>query len=59
VVVEASNWGLLIAIASLGLSTSVRAIIALGWRHVATALGTTLVILVVVTEGLLLMRAGA
>jgi uncharacterized integral membrane protein (TIGR00698 family) len=59
VLVEASNWGLLLAIASLGLSTSVRAIIALGWRHVATALGTTLVILVVVTGGLLLMRAGA
>ena len=56
--VEASNWGLLLAIASLGLSTSVRTIIALGWRHIATALGTTVVIFVVVTGGLLLMRAG-
>ena len=56
--VEASNWGLLLAIASLGLSTSVRTIIALGWRHIATALGTTVVIFVVVTGGLLLMRTG-
>jgi uncharacterized integral membrane protein (TIGR00698 family) len=54
--VEASNGGLLLAIASLGLSTSVRTIIALGWRHIATAVGTTVVIFVVVTGGLFLMR---
>ena len=58
VLVEASNWGLLLAIAALGLSTSVKTIIGLGWRHIATALGTTVVILVVVTGGLLLMHAG-
>ena len=58
ILVDASNWGLLLAIASLGLSTSVRTIIALGWRHIATALGTTVVIFVVVTGGLLLMRTG-
>ena len=58
VLVEASNWGLLLAIAALGLSTSVKTIIGLGWRHIATVFGTTVVILVVVTGGLLLMRVG-
>jgi uncharacterized membrane protein YadS len=54
VLVEASTWGLLVAIAALGLGTSLTAIAALGWRHVATILGTTLVILVVASLGLLL-----
>ena len=54
---EASIWGLLLAIAALGLGTSVKVIIALGWRHIASALGTTVVIFVVITGGLLLMRA--
>jgi uncharacterized integral membrane protein (TIGR00698 family) len=54
--VEASTWGLLIAIGALGLGTSVTAIAALGWRHVATVIGTTVVILVVVTAGLALLR---
>ena len=53
--VEASTWGLLIAIAALGLGTSPTAIAALGWRHSATVIGTTLLILVVVTVGLLLV----
>ena len=53
---EASIWGLLLAIAALGLGTSIKTIIALGWRHIASALGTTAVIFVVVTGGLLLMR---
>ena len=52
--VEASTWGLLIAISALGLGTSLPAIAALGWRHVATVTGTTVVILVVVTAGLLI-----
>jgi uncharacterized membrane protein YadS len=56
VLVEASNWGLLLAIGALGLGTSLPAIAALGWRHVATVVGTTLVILVVMTGGLLLLR---
>src|SRR5262249_11846108 len=43
--IEASTWGLLIAISALGLGTSLTAIAALGWRHVATVIGTTLVIL--------------
>jgi uncharacterized membrane protein YadS len=54
--VEASTWGLLIAIGALGLGTSLPAIAALGWRHVATVTGTTVVILVVATGGLLLLR---
>ncbi len=58
ILVEISNWGLLLAIGALGLSTSVKTIIALGWRHVTTLLGTSAVILVIVTAGLLVIRAG-
>jgi uncharacterized integral membrane protein (TIGR00698 family) len=54
--IEASTWGLLIAISALGLGTSLTAIAALGWRHIATVIGTTLVILVVVTAGLMILR---
>jgi uncharacterized integral membrane protein (TIGR00698 family) len=54
--IEASTWGLLIAISALGLGTSLTAIAALGWRHVATVAGTTLVILAVVTAGLTILR---
>jgi uncharacterized integral membrane protein (TIGR00698 family) len=52
---EASTWGLLLAIGALGLGTSVSSIIALGWRHIATVLGTTAVIFVVVTGGLMVI----
>jgi uncharacterized integral membrane protein (TIGR00698 family) len=54
--IEASTWGLLVAIGALGLNTSLPAIAALGWRHAATVTGTTAVILLVVTAGLLAMR---
>ena len=54
--IEASTWGLLIAIAALGLGTSLPAIAALGWRHVATVTGTTIVILVAVTAGMMLLH---
>ncbi len=54
--VEASTWGLLIAIGALGLGTSLPAIAALGWRHVATVSGTTVVILVLATAGLMLVQ---
>lgn len=50
-----STWGLLLAIAALGLDTSPAAIARLGWRHVATVIGTTVVILIFVTAGLLLL----
>ncbi len=56
VLVEVSTWGLLLAIGALGLGTSVKTIIGLGWRHVTTVLGATAVIFVLVTGGLLLMR---
>ena len=52
VLVEVSTAGLLIAIAALGLGTSVAAIGRLGWRHIVTVSATTLVILAVVTGAL-------
>jgi len=54
--VEASTWGLLLAISALGLGTSLSGIAALGWRHVATVTGTTLVIFAVMTAGLMVLR---
>ena len=56
VLVEASTWGLLLAIGALGLGTSIKTIVGLGWRHITTVLGSTAVIFAVVTGGLLLMR---
>jgi uncharacterized integral membrane protein (TIGR00698 family) len=55
VLVEVSAWGLLLAIGALGLGTSISSIVSLGWRHVATVLGTTAVIFAVVTGGLLIL----
>lgn len=54
--VEASRWGLLIAIAALGLGTSLGALTSIGWRHVAVFCGAGLVILVAGTGGILLLR---
>jgi uncharacterized integral membrane protein (TIGR00698 family) len=53
VLAETATWGLLIAIGALGLGTSMAAIAQLGYRHVMTVTGTTLVILVVGTAGVL------
>ena len=53
--IDASTWGLLIAISALGLGTSLPAIAQLGWRHIATVVVTTIVILVVVTAGLMIL----
>jgi uncharacterized membrane protein YadS len=50
---QASSWGLLIAIAALGLGTSITAILNIGWRHVAVFMGTTFVIFAIVTGALL------
>lgn len=55
---EASTWGLLLAIGALGLGTSIKTIIGLGWRHITTVLGSTAVIFAIVTGGLALMRLG-
>lgn len=49
-----SHWGLLLAIASLGLSTSVASVSKLGIRHILTVTGTTLVILAMVVLSLML-----
>ena len=49
---ELSTWGLLIAIAALGLGTSLASLFRIGWRHIAVFTGTTIVILAVVTTGL-------
>lgn len=57
IMIEVSTWGLLIAIGALGLGTSISAITVLGWRHLATLTGTSLVILAIVTGGLLAIRA--
>jgi uncharacterized integral membrane protein (TIGR00698 family) len=54
--VEASSWGLLVAISALGLGTSVGAVLRLGWAHVAVVIGTTLVILLAVTPGLVMLQ---
>jgi uncharacterized integral membrane protein (TIGR00698 family) len=53
---EFSTWGLLTAIGALGLGTSISAIRALGWRHIATVAGTTIVILIVVSASLLALQ---
>jgi uncharacterized integral membrane protein (TIGR00698 family) len=49
---EASKWGLLVAIAALGLGTSVKALFAIGWRHVAVFMGATVSILLIIIAGL-------
>lgn len=51
-----STWGLLIAIAALGLGTSIKALMSIGWRHVAVFLSGTLIILVIGTGGLIILR---
>ncbi|WP_342358494.1 YeiH family protein [Terrarubrum flagellatum] len=53
---EVSRWGLLIAIAALGLGTSLGAILKLGWRHLAVFAGCTIVILAIVVGGLFALR---
>lgn len=54
--VEASRWGMLIAIAALGLGTSLGALLSIGWRHVVVFCGAGLVILVLGTGGVYLLR---
>jgi uncharacterized integral membrane protein (TIGR00698 family) len=49
--IEFSTWGLLIALAALGLGTSLSALAKLGWRRVSTMLATTLVISILVIAG--------
>lgn len=51
---EVSRWGLLIAIAALGLGTSMQAILLIGWRAIVIICGTTAVILATTMLGLAL-----
>lgn len=55
ILLDISRWGLLIAIAALGLGTSIAAMARLGWRHLAVVTGTSLNILVVATGGIILL----
>ena len=52
---EIGRWGLLIAIAGLGLGTSVSAMLGVGWRHITVILVTTAVIFVSVLGPLMLL----
>ncbi|MGL4811367.1 MAG: YeiH family protein [Beijerinckiaceae bacterium] len=49
---DMARWALLIAIAALGLGTSVASILRIGWRHVAVFAGATIVLLLIVVGGL-------
>lgn len=53
--VSLTNAMLLLAIAALGLGTSLAAMKMLGWRHLVTVCVTTVVILAVVTAGLMVV----
>lgn len=53
--VTASTWGLLVAIAALGLGTSLAAVLRIGWRHMIVFAGTTAIIFFAVTAGVFLL----
>ncbi|MBL8588569.1 MAG: putative sulfate exporter family transporter [Methylobacteriaceae bacterium] len=53
--IEASRWGLLVAIAALGLGTSVASLAAVGWRHLAVFCGAALVVLAIGLGGAMLV----
>lgn len=52
----ASSWGLLVAIAALGLGTSIAAILGTGWRHIAVFTAATLILLAIVLTGVAIME---
>jgi uncharacterized integral membrane protein (TIGR00698 family) len=56
IAVELSTWGLLLALAAIGLNTSIKSIFSLGWRHLANLMGATIVILTMMTTSLVLFR---
>jgi uncharacterized integral membrane protein (TIGR00698 family) len=53
--IQASSWGMLIAIAALGLGTTLASILSVGWRHIVVFAGATLVILGIALSGTLLI----
>ncbi|ACL57664.1 YeiH family protein [Methylobacterium nodulans] len=55
VLISISTWGLLLAIAALGLNTSLHAITSLGWRHIATLVGSAFVIFATMAAGLAIL----
>jgi len=54
--VQLSKWGLLIAMAALGLRTSVASLRSIGWRHFAVFTGTTFMLLVCILGGIFFLR---
>ena len=56
ILLELSRWGLLIAIAALGLGTSVRMILSLGWRHGTAMCGASLVLILWSIGAIFMMR---
>ena len=52
---EVSRWGLLIAIAALGVGTSLGAVLRIGWQAIVVICGTTLFLLGAVIAGLTLV----
>ena len=54
--VTASGWGLLIALAALGLSTSLASIVRVGGKHIAVVICTTAVIFILPMLWILLTR---
>lgn len=51
--VEASNWGMMLAITALGLGTTVSSLLSAGWQRILIAVGTTLVILAAAAIGMI------
>lgn len=49
---EVSRWGLLVAIAALGLGTSIGAVLRIGWQSIVVVCGSTLFLLGTVIAGL-------
>jgi uncharacterized integral membrane protein (TIGR00698 family) len=56
IAVELSTWGLLLALAAIGLNTSIKSMFALGWRHLASLFCATATILVIMTTSLALFQ---
>lgn len=52
ILIDVSSIGLLLAISALGLSTSIKQITSLGWRHMSTVCGTTMVIFAIAIAAL-------
>lgn len=58
VLIDSSNIGLLLAMAALGLSTSLKGVLRLGLRHILNAVLTALVIFCAVVAGIFIIQLG-